>query len=166
LDEDLSYSPTQRQLESLHSHNRKSDKYLEAHLKFMYGAGMSGVSDHDLLFTEVAEQMELENEVRDMVQEAKDELMQNNGTDSKQRRKRISKAEKKIPLDAVDLQEVRIADYLFDEICRFSLSCVERLKTRQLLSCVLNMLNISNHSHLELAIAKELKLLQTITIKC
>lgn len=110
LDEDLSFSPTQRQLESLHSHNRKSDQYLEQHLKFLYEAGMSGVSDHDLLFTEVNEKLHVESEVQDMVNMAKEELLQNAGSEKQKRIRRINKAEKRIPLDAIDVQEVKIKD--------------------------------------------------------
>jgi hypothetical protein len=53
IDEDFynGVSSTQRQLHELHAAQRKSDETLERHIEFLHALDISGLSDHDLLFS-------------------------------------------------------------------------------------------------------------------
>ncbi|KAM4819413.1 DNA excision repair protein ERCC-6-like [Thomomys bottae] len=49
--EDLQYSVTQLQLQSLHAAQRRSDEKLDEHITYLHSLGIAGISDHDLMYT-------------------------------------------------------------------------------------------------------------------
>ncbi|KAM7338902.1 hypothetical protein ACRRTK_002386 [Alexandromys fortis] len=48
---DLQNSATQRQLQSLHAAQRRSDEKLDEHIAYLHSLNIAGISDHDLMFT-------------------------------------------------------------------------------------------------------------------
>ncbi len=74
FDGDINLSITQQQLELLHSGRRVTDTLLDKHIAFLRSLKISGVSDHDLLYTESTEQVPVAEEVRDQVRNEVDQL--------------------------------------------------------------------------------------------
>ncbi|XP_070610579.1 DNA excision repair protein ERCC-6-like [Erythrolamprus reginae] len=59
---DTRQSLTQRQLQSLHGTQRKSDATLDEHIAYLYSLEMFGISDHDLMYTSETSHEEADDE--------------------------------------------------------------------------------------------------------
>lgn len=109
LDSNLTQSVTQQQLKDLHSNMRVTDPQLDKHILFLHSLEISGISDHDLLFTEKTEKIEVNDEVIVQTKEAQNRLFENNnGEDVRRRRVRqdipakiTPENENGIPIDEV-----------------------------------------------------------------
>ncbi|XP_077867759.1 uncharacterized protein LOC100373376 [Saccoglossus kowalevskii] len=100
--DDPTVSTTQIQLEQLHSAKRKTDTSLDMHIAYLYSLAIFGISDHDLMFSEEAEECdESEDEVvGDYVQQKvrrAQELLSNESDLTRQYNERIKNGTEPAP---------------------------------------------------------------------
>lgn len=75
--DDITVSTTQQQLEQLHSQHRVADAVLQKHIKFLHSLNICGISDHNLLFTDSGEELEIDSEIQSQIDEEKQRIIEN-----------------------------------------------------------------------------------------